>query len=143
MSIYISAFTCYTPLMSNNGAIKIFYQLTADFIFLVHLILVCTVAIGWLIPGLFYVHLALLLATFLSEIFLGYCPLTTLEFGIRKKLDPSLLFDKSCMVHYIRKWKGLGPRPTVATNVSFFKKNSFLFILLFLGLFSFVHKFFL
>ena len=128
--------------MDKSGAIKIFYQLTADFVFLVHLILVCIVAVGWLVPGLFYVHLAILLATFLSEIFLGYCPLTTLEFGIRKKLDPSLLFDKSCMVHYLRKWKGLGPRPIVTTKVSFFKKNSFLFILLALGLLSFVYRFF-
>jgi len=127
--------------MNNNGATKFFYLLMADFVFLVHLVLVCIVAVGWLIPGFFYVHLTLLIATFLSEIFLGYCPLTTLEFDIRKKLDPSLLFDKSCMVHYIRKWRGLGPRPIKTTNISFFKKNSFLFILLALGLLSFVYRF--
>lgn len=143
MNIYVSVFNCYNSSMDNNRAKKIFYRLTADFVFLTHLTLVCIVAVGWLIPGFFYVHLTLLIATFLSEIFLGYCPLTTLEFGIRKKLDPSLLFDKSCMVHYIRKWRGLGPRPVASNNTSFFKKNKFLFILLALGLLSFVYRFFL
>lgn len=141
--MYYLTCTCYTPLMNNNGAIKIFYQIAADFVFLLHLILVCIVAVGWLIPGFFYVHLILLLATFLSEIFLGFCPLTTLEFGIRKKLDPSLLFDKSCMVHYLRKWRGLGPRPLVSNKSSFFKKNSFIFILLILGILSFAYRFFI
>lgn len=115
---------------------KIIQKLTADFIFFVHLTLVCIVLVGWLIPVLFYTHLSLLLATLLSEIFLGYCLLTRLEFGIRRKLDPTLLFDKSCIVHYIRKWRGLGPRPVVTTKKSFLKKNSFLFILLALGILS-------
>lgn len=122
---------CFNGLMQNpSAAVRIFYKALADFIFLVHFALVCIVAVGWLIPGLFYLHISLLLATFLSEIFLGYCPLTRLEYAIRHKLDPTLLFDKSCMVHYLRKWRGLGPRPAPTSPPTFFKKNSFTFILI-------------
>lgn len=115
----------------------------ANFVFIIHLVLVCLVTFGWLIPGFFYFHLILLLATLFSEIFLGYCPLTRWEFGIRKKLDPTLSFDKSCIVHYIRKWQGLGPRPVGDTKKSFFKKNSFIFVLLVIEASSIVYNFFL
>ncbi len=123
--------------MDKKFIMKLNSKITADFVFTIHLILVCIVALGWLIPGFFYVHITLLLATFLSEIFLGYCPLTTLEFGIRKKLDPSLLFDKSCIIHYLRKWRGLEPRVSTTKNISFLKRNSSLFILFMLGILVF------
>ena len=126
--------------MRNYFDKRLAYRLTAEFIFIIHLILVCIVAVGWLVPKLFYLHLTLLLATLFSEIFLGYCPLTRMEYTLRRKIDPTLLFDKSCMVHYIRKWRGLPPRPAVTQPISFFKKNSFLFILAALAILSFVYR---
>ncbi len=123
--------------------LKIYYQLTANFVFLIHFILVCIVTVGWLIPQLFYLHITLLLAILFSEVIFGYCPLTRMEYALRHKLDPTILFDKSCMVHYLRKWRGLPPRPTPTTNATFFKKNSFLFILIGLGILSFLYKIFL
>jgi hypothetical protein len=122
---------------------RIFYRVSADFVFLIHFALVCVVSVGWLIPGFFYLHISLLLATFLSEIFLGYCPLTQAEFYLRRKLDPTLFFDKSCMIHYLRKWRGLGPRPAPATPPTFFKKNSFTFILLSIAILSAAYNFLL
>jgi hypothetical protein len=129
------------PWMSNYSVSRIFKLAAADLFFFIHFVLVVIVAVGWLLPILFYTHLSLLLLTLLSEIFLGYCILTRLEFGIRRKLDPMLSFDKSCMVHYIRKWRGLAPRPPSTLKLSFFKKNSFLFILLALGLLSLANRF--
>jgi hypothetical protein len=123
-----------------NSGVIILKRLTADFIFVVHFILVSIVAIGWLVPQLFYVHLSLLLVTMASEIALGYCLLTRMEFDIRRKLDPTLLFDKSCISHYTRKWRGLGPRPLLKLRQSFLKRNSFMFILLSLGIISFVYR---
>lgn len=122
---------------------KLSYKVAAEIVFSVHFLLVATVSLGWLIPGMFYIHLALLLATLLSEIFLGYCVLTRLEFGLRRKLDPTLVFDKSCMIHYLRKWRGLAPRPTTSLTapLSFFKKHTFLFILLTLALLSLGNRF--
>lgn len=130
--------------MENKSTmIRLLYQLTADFIFFIHLILVCIVAIGWLIPGLFYLHLTLLLATFLSEIFFGHCILTRIEYALRHKIDPTLVFDKSCIVHYIRKWRGLNPRVISTNKKSFLKKNSFLFILLIIGILSISYNYYL
>lgn len=126
--------------MRNYFDRRLGYRLAAEFVFIVHLILVCIVAVGWLVPQFFYLHLTLLLATLFSEIFWGFCLLTRLEYTLRHKLDPTLIFDKSCMVHYIRKWRGLPPRPAVTQPVSFFKKNSFLFILVGLGILSFVYR---
>ena len=133
---------CYNELMNNYPTtVRLFYKIAANFIFLMHLTLVCFVAVGWLIPGFFYAHFILLMITILSEIFLGYCPLTRLEFNIRKKLDPTLVFDKSCIMHYLRKWRSLGPRPAISPQASFFRKNSFIFILLVFGMLSFVFNF--
>jgi hypothetical protein len=120
---------------------RISLRFTADFVFLIHFALVCIVSAGWLIPQLFYVHLVLLMGTLCSEIFLGYCPFTRLEFGIRKRLNPNLVFDKSCMMHYILKWRGREPRPVATDTSSFFKKHSFLFILLIIGIASVVYRF--
>ena len=102
----------------------------ADFVFWIHLGVVLLVVFGWLWPILFYPSIILLAATLLSEIFLGFCPLTRLEFGIRKKLDPRLSFDKSCISHYTRKWRGSPPREMREVVGSFFKRKSFLFVLL-------------
>lgn len=135
---------CFNADMDDhNRTTNIPYKFIADLVFLVHLALVGAVALGWLIPGFFYIHLALLLATLFSEMFLGYCPLTRLEFGLRKKLDPTLSFDKSCMVHYLRKWRGLVPRPAISSQASFFKKHTFIFVLLALGILSFVYRFYI
>lgn len=127
---------CFNVRVQNRS----FLGTLADLIFVLHLTLVVIVVLGWLIPRFFYLHLILLTLTALSEVFLGYCLLSRMEFSLRKKLNPTLLFDKSCIVHYLRKWRGLRPRPKVVGEVSFLKKNSFLFILLGLGLLSFVYR---
>lgn len=121
---------------------EIFYKATADLVFLVHFGVVSIVAIGWVVPGFFTFYVSILVTVLLSEIFFGYCVLTKLEFGIRKKLDSSLIFDKSCIMHYILKWRGLAPRPISSTPASFFKRKSFSFILLLLGGVSSVFNFF-
>jgi hypothetical protein len=127
--------------MSSRVVSRISKLVAAEIVFAIHFILVAIVALGWLIPGFFYAHLTLLVLTISSEILLGYCILTRIEFGIRRKLDPALVFDKSCMVHYIRKWRGLAPRPSSALKLSFFKKNAFFFILLGLGALSLAYRF--
>ena len=63
---------------------KLLYIFIANLIFTVHLVLVLIVSVGWLIPGFYYLFLGALVATFLSELFLGYCPLTFFEFGLRR-----------------------------------------------------------
>jgi hypothetical protein len=127
--------------MNYTKTIRFFHQVSADFVFFIHLLLIFTVAFGWLIPGLFYTHLTLVVLTLLSELLWGYCLLTRLEFGIRKKLNPALLFDTSCIIHYVRKWKGLAPRIISSDKKSFLKKNGFLITLIVIGAASFFYKF--
>ena len=98
---------------------RAFYLVLADIIFIVHLILVLIVSVGWLIPGMYYVFLTLLALTFLADVFLGYCPLTPLEFNLRRKLDPTAVYDSSCIAHYTRAPFGKKPRGAVAEAPSF------------------------
>jgi Protein of Unknown function (DUF2784) len=119
--------------MSLNKPQKFFYQSFANLVFLVHLGLVFLVVLGWLIPSLFYFFLGAIIATIVSEILLRYCFLSKLEFWIRKKIDPAKLYDKSCIVHYARAWIGLPPRALQnSAELTFFKKNTFVFLLCFL-----------
>lgn len=106
--------------------------LLAEGIFVIHFVVVLINVFGWLFPGwVFYVYLTAWALAFSADMLWSTCPLTYLEFGIRKKLDPSATFDKSCIAHYMRKWRGLSPRPFVApTRKTFRERYSFAFIML-------------
>jgi hypothetical protein len=119
---------------------SVFYALAADFVFWVHLVVVGLVIVGWLWSPLFYPILALQVSTLFFEIVFGFCPLTKLEFGMRRKIDPSLVFDRSCTAHYSRKWRGLPPREIPIARGSFFKRKSFLFVLLGLALINIAYN---
>lgn len=108
---------------------RFWYQIGANTIFAIHLLLVILVVFGWLLDSLFYVFLFALFATFLSEVLLGYCFLSKWEFYIRRRIDPSRNFDKSCIGHYFRLFFGLKPRVLVENKKTFFKKYSFIFCL--------------
>lgn len=117
-----------TPVNLSN---KNFYKTSADFVFVLHFVLVLIVVFGWLVPGrFFYVFLTFFALTLISEITFGYCVLTKIEFDLRRKIDPNQKFDKSCIAHYVRKWKGLPPREPFVGQKNFFQKNSFIFIML-------------
>lgn len=118
-------------LMSQlSQARKVLYRILADFVFVVHLSLVLLVVVGWLVPVLFYPFLVAVVLTFLSELFFGFCFLSKIEFGLRKRIDPNKIFDKSCIAHYVRSLFGLPPRSLPDVPKTFFKKNKFSFILL-------------
>lgn len=109
---------------------KTIYHAIADIVFITHLLLVVLVAIGWIFPTLFYFSLTTMFLTVLSELIFGYCVLSKWEFGIRRKLNPTKEYDTSCIMHYGRALFDLKPRVQDSTPRSFFKKNSFLFMLL-------------
>lgn len=80
---------------------KIKYHIFANVVFLFHVLVVFIILFGWYFPTLKLVYICILLVTLLSEILLGYCPLTKLEFDLRKKLIPSLNYDYSFLSYYI------------------------------------------
>lgn len=129
---------------SLNKSQKFFYQSFANLVFLVHLGLVLLVVLGWLVPSLFYFFLGAVVATITSEILLRYCVLSKLEFWIRKKIDPHKVYDKSCIVHYSRALAGLPPRALQnPVELTFFKKNTFVFLLGFLLLIGISYRVFI
>lgn len=107
----------------------ILYNFLADTIFIIHFALVLSVIFSWLFPSLFYYFLVLWVLTFVSEILFGRCVLTNLEFDLRRKIDPTKKFEKSCIVHYTKIWFGLKPKAQVPKN-TFIKRNSFKIILI-------------
>ena len=70
-----------------------FARIAADFVFLVHFLVVVIIMFGWLFPSFWYIYMAALVATLCSEIFLSYCILSKWEFQLRKKDDPRIDYD--------------------------------------------------
>lgn len=130
--------------MENLSRTRRFALLTAaGAVFAVHLAVVIIVSVGWLVPSLFYVYIALFAATLYAELFLEHCPLTRLEFGIRRRLDPTRVFDTSCIMHYGRAFFGKLPRPSAdpARKTTFLKAHSFVFVLSGVFVASLVYRF--
>mgnify|MGYP003393667734 FL=1 len=113
---------------------RFFCLLFADLIFLVHLALVLLVAVGWLVPGLYPVFATTLAVVLLADIFVGNCPLTSLEFNLRRKLNPGKIYGNSCITHYLQVWlRRPSPTPRLDGPKTFLQKHSFKSLLL--GLF--------
>lgn len=112
---------------------KIFYYSLANLVFIVHFALVLILTVGWLVPGMYYFFLGVIVTVFLVDVTLGYCPLTLWEFNIRKKLNPAKIYDKTFTAHYLRALVGIKPKIEVIESKNFFKKHSFKFTLI--GLF--------
>ena len=114
---------------------KQIYLLGANALFGVHVFAILSNVVGWLVPGFFYVYLAIILASIVSELYFGYCVLTKLEFGLRKKVDPDQVFPQSCIKYYTYKFFRIGkPAETV-------KKSGFLLLLLSLLSIGLIYKF--
>lgn len=108
---------------------RFLYLSTANIIFVIHLFLVLVVTFGWLTDSLFYLFIITITATVLSELVFGYCVLSKWEFDLRRKIDPSKVYDTSCIMHYGRGLFGLKPREKSFTTKTFIQKNSFLILL--------------
>ncbi len=119
------------------------YFIGANIIFLVHLLLVLIVTFGWLVGSLYYLFLASVVATFLSEATLGFCVLTKLEFGIRKKLHPEQIFPHSCITYYGRALFRLKPADPSHKPGTFFQKYSFLGLMIILSVVGTLFHFFI
>lgn len=82
---------------------KLFYRILADCVFVLHLVIVLVALFGWVSPRLWNIYMVLLLATLISDIVLGYCILSKLEFDLRKKIDPDSRYDFTWTTYYTHK----------------------------------------
>ncbi len=85
------------------------YQILANLVFIVHLILVLVILFGWYITKIKYIYLWSLILTLISEVVFGFCLLTKWEFDLRKKIDPNLKYDYSFVSYYAYKYLGINP----------------------------------
>ncbi len=123
--------------------LRVMYIILADIIFGVHLLLVLVVTFGWLTESLFFLFVALIIATILSELILRSCILSVWEFSLRKKVYPGRIYDSSCIMHYGRKLFGLKPRESDSSPKTFLQKNFFLLQLSILLIFGSVFHYFM
>ena len=72
----------------------------ANLILAIHLVIVFVILFGWGIDSIYYLYMAVLAGTLLSELILGYCFLTKWEFDLRKKFQPNLNYDYSFLSYY-------------------------------------------
>jgi len=78
----------------------IFYRITAEFIFVLHCVVVAVIAFGWVLPSLRYLYLAVLVATLFSMVAFGHCFLSKWEFFLRRKINPHLDYNYSFSSYY-------------------------------------------
>lgn len=74
---------------------KTAYRILANLFFLAHIIIVFLILFGFLFQPIYAIYLLLLISTLLSELLLGYCPMTKLEFDMRRKIESGLTYDYS------------------------------------------------
>jgi len=79
---------------------KSLYRITADFIFLIHSIVLIVALFGWLVPSIWFIYIAVLVLTLLSDIAFGCCILSKWEFDLRKKINPQLNYHYSWTTYY-------------------------------------------
>ncbi len=72
----------------------------ANILVFLHTILVIIILFGWAFPSFNLIYISALVLTLLSELILGYCPLTKWEFNLRKKQDPKLNYDYAFLSYY-------------------------------------------
>lgn len=77
--------------------------LIANFLFVLHFIIVGIILFGWIFPLIYFLYVGILLVTLLCWIFLGYCPITKWEFNIRKKYEPGLDYKSEYIEYYFNK----------------------------------------
>ncbi|MBP9710895.1 MAG: DUF2784 family protein [Candidatus Pacebacteria bacterium] len=82
---------------------KVLYRTGADAIFILHFLLVLLVVFGFLLPSFWYLYMAALVATLISDLVFGYCILSKWEFDLRKKINPKINYNFTWTTYYTYK----------------------------------------
>jgi len=84
--------------------VKLFYKITADLIFVTHLIIVLIVLFGWIWSSIWLLYAIVLIVTILSDFIFGYCIISKWEFNLRKKVNPAVDYDYTWSSFYTYKF---------------------------------------
>ena len=86
---------------------KSFYFWIANAVTIAHVLFGLFCLFGWRYPELSPVHITALVLWIGSWLVLGYCPLTRLEFGLRKKYNPIVDVRAEIITTYIYNFFGI------------------------------------
>ena len=100
------------------------YRTAANLIFVFHFFLVLLVLFGWLVPSLWYLYMATLVATLISDLVFGYCILSKWEFSLRRLVNPKLNYDFTWTTYYTHKFTNQ------KVSHRFFKQTAVVFLIL-------------
>lgn len=101
-------------------------RVAAEIIFVLHTALVVLLLLGWLLQAPFYyVYVAALSLTFLSQFIWRYCVFTTWEFYFRRIADPSIEKTPYYLSYYAYK---LFPGAAAAVSDAFIDRISLIFL---------------
>ena len=107
---------------------KILYRKIANTIFFIHLFLVLFILFGGFLPNLWYLYIPIVVIALLSEVMLGYCFLSKWEYGLWKKIDPTINYDYTFTTHYTYKLTGK------KLPASFYSKAATIFMIFSIGI---------
>ena len=82
---------------------KIVYRVGANAIFLLHLLLILLVIVGWAFSSIWWLYMGVLVATLISDVIFGYCILSKWEFDLRKRVNPSTNYNYTWTTFYTYK----------------------------------------
>ncbi len=75
-------------------------RIAADIVFVAHFLVIVIIGIGWLFPSIWYLYMAILFGTLLSELFFSYCILSKWEYQLRRIADPAVEYEYEFASYY-------------------------------------------
>jgi hypothetical protein len=87
-------------------------------LFAIHLVVVLMVMFSWLFSTMLPLYTLTLVTTLLSELTLGYCPLTRWEFILRHSVNPRISEGTSYLSYYAYRILPKVPDETIVAAVS-------------------------
>jgi len=79
---------------------KYLYRAAADLVWGIHFCVVVVVLFGWLVPSIWYVYMAALVSTLISDLVFKYCILSKWEFALRKMSGSGAVYDFTYTTYY-------------------------------------------
>ncbi len=83
---------------------KSFYKISADIIFLLHIVIFLIALFGWIFPRIWYLYVTTLALVLLSDLIFGYCLASKWEFDLRKKVNPEVKYAYAWSSYYTYKF---------------------------------------
>lgn len=82
---------------------RLFYRITAEIVFIIHIGILFMVLFGWIWPNMWKTYMLTILVVMISDVVFGLCLMSKWEFDLRKKVNPHLNYNYSWITYYMHK----------------------------------------